>query len=68
MASLDITIKSRLKRPQKILVEMNVDRFERLAAGLGFFSSDFLKSLGKAEKDYQNGRIKKIKSLRELRK
>jgi len=68
MASLTITIKPRLNRPRKILIEMDADKFERLAANLGFFSSEFLESMTKSERDYKAGRIKKIKSLKELRK
>lgn len=67
MSSLAITIKPNVGR-KKILVELDVDKFERLAANLGFFSADFLKSLDKAEKDYRTGRVKKISSLKELRK
>jgi len=66
MASLTITIKPR-KKEKKIIIEMDLDKFERLAASLGFFNPEFLKSLKKAEKDYKAGRIKKIKSLKELR-
>ena len=68
MASLTITIKPRLNHPQKILVEMDADKFERLAANLGFFSKEFLKSLDRAEKDYNAGRFRTLKSLKELRK
>ena len=68
MASLTITIKPRTNHSRKILVEMDADKFERLAADLGLFSPKFLKSLNRAEKDYKAGRIKKIKSLKELRK
>jgi len=68
MASLTITIKPRTNQAKKILVEMDVEKFERLAADLGFFSPEFLKSLDRAEKDYRAGRFKKIKSLKELRK
>jgi len=68
MASLTITIKPRTNQAKKILVEMDVEKFERLATDLGFFSPEFLKSLDRAEKDYRAGRFKKIKSLKELRK
>jgi len=67
MANLSITIIPKTKQ-RKILIEMDADRFEKLAASLGFFSDEFLESLRKAEKDYKAGRIKKIKSLKELRK
>jgi len=68
MASLTLTIGSQVKNPKKILVEMDFEKFERLAANLGFFNQDFLKSVDLAEKDYKNGRIKKIRSLGELRR
>jgi len=68
MASLTITIKPRANHPRKILIEMDSEKFERLAANLGLFNPEFLKSLERAEKDYKAGRIKKIKSLKELRK
>ena len=64
MASLELTIK---KRNNRVLVEMDAERFEKLAADFGFFSEDFLKSLERAEKDAKAGRVRKIKSLRELR-
>lgn len=67
MPSLNITIKKPINSGRKILVEMDADKFERLAANLGLFSLDFLKSLDRAERDYKLGRVKKIKSLKELR-
>lgn len=67
MASLTVTIKPRTNRGKKFLIEMDADKFERLAANLGFFSSEFLRSLDKAEKDFKAGKVKKIKSLKELR-
>ncbi|MFQ5661827.1 MAG: hypothetical protein ACE5F2_01060 [Candidatus Paceibacteria bacterium] len=66
MSSLAITIKS-TKRPKKILIEMDANKFEKLAGDFGFFNPDFVKSLDRAERDYKAGRVKKIKSLRELR-
>jgi len=68
MASLTITIKPQLNRSKKILIEMDADKFEKLASDLGFFSSEFLESLERAEKDYKKGKIKKIKSFKELKK
>lgn len=67
MSSLTITIKPKVNH-RKILIEMDAEKFERLAASLGLFNPEFLKSLNRAEKDYKAGRIKKIKSLRQLRK
>jgi hypothetical protein len=64
MSSLELTIK---KRNNRVLIEMDADRFEKLAANFGFFSKDFLKSLEQAEKDVKAGRVRKIHSLKELR-
>jgi hypothetical protein len=68
MSSLAITIKPASKRPRKILIEMDANKFEKLAGNFGFFNPDFIKSLDRAERDYKAGKVKKIKSLRELRK
>ena len=67
MASLSIAIKPKIDHSRRILVELDAERFERLAANLGFFSAEFLKSLERAERDYKEGRVRKIKSLKELR-
>lgn len=67
MNSLTVTIKQPRNRAKKILIEMDAEKFERLASTLGFFSSNFLKSLDQAEKDCKTGKIRKIKSLKELR-
>ena len=50
-----------------MLIEMDADRFEKLAADFGFFSKDFLQSLEQAEKDVKAGRVRKIQSLKDLR-
>jgi hypothetical protein len=68
MASLTITIKPHANHHKRILVEMDVEKLERLASALGLFNPEFLKSLDRAERDYKGGRIKKIKSLKELRR
>jgi len=67
MVSLNITIKQGKNRSKK-MVEFDVDEFERLAAALGMFNPDFLKSLAKSEKDYKEGRFTEFKSLKDLRK
>jgi len=67
MASLAITIRPKTRKRQRFVVELDVNRLERLAAGLGFFSYEFLKSLTRAESDYRGGRIRRIKSLAQLR-
>ncbi|MEK7664166.1 MAG: hypothetical protein AAB340_01840 [Patescibacteria group bacterium] len=68
MTSLHITIKQNKKRPKKTIVEFDADQFERMAATFGFFNPDFLKSLEESERDFREGRFRKIKSLRDLRK
>jgi hypothetical protein len=64
MATLEVTIK---KKNNRVVVEMDADRFEKLAADFGLFSEDFLNSLGRAERDVKAGRLTKIKSLKQFR-
>lgn len=64
MATLEVTIK---KKNNRVVVEMDAKRFERLAADFGLFSRDFLTSLARAERDVKAGRLTKIKSLRDVR-
>lgn len=54
------------KKATTFNIEMDVDRFERVAAALGMFGSDFLHSLDQAEKDIKAGRVHKHTSLREI--
>ena len=68
MPSLKVKIRSSRKQRKKFTVEVDANKFERLAADFGFFNPEFLKSIERAEKDYKMGRAKKINSLRELRK
>lgn len=65
MNTLPITIKK--NNSQDITIKMDASKFERLAANFGFFNPDFLQSLSRSEKDFKNGSVKKIKSLKELR-
>jgi len=67
MSSLTLTIKKDNGQKRRILVEIDAGQFERLAAQFGFFGDDFLRSIDQAEKDIRAGRIRKVKSLRELR-
>lgn len=53
---------------RKVVVEMNADRFERLGAALGLFRQEFLYSLGRAEREAARGKLRPLKSLRELRR
>jgi len=67
MVSLNITIKQKNKRSRKTVVEFDADQFERMAAAFGFFNPEFLKSLDRAEKDIKAGRVKRLRSLKDLR-
>lgn len=68
ISNLEVKIKpKRLNSSKKFLVEIDAEKLERLAAVLGLFSSNFLESLDKAEKDYKASRTKKIKNLKALR-
>jgi hypothetical protein len=51
----------------KFHVELDIDKFERLADILGLYNPDFLNTLDRSEKDYREGRYRKVKSLKELR-
>lgn len=67
MVSMNITIKDGKNRKHRAMVELDADKFEKLAAIFGLFNPDFLKSLAKAEKDIKAGRITKLRSLKDLR-
>lgn len=65
MPKLPLTIGP--KKAGTFQIEIDADRFERLAAGLGLFGKDFLKSLDRAEADIRRGRVNRLQSLRDLR-
>ena len=67
MGQIAITVKP-IGKGRKVIVELDANRLERLASNLGFYSSDFIKSVERAEKDYRAGRVKKVSSLRHLRR
>lgn len=52
---------------RKIIVEMDIDKFEKLAAGLGFFQSEFLKSVARAEREIVQKKTRGLRSLKDLR-
>ena len=69
MNSLSFTIKPKgasSRQSRKIIMEMDANRLERLAADFGMLNPDFLKAVEQSERDYKAGRFRKIKSLREL--
>lgn len=63
---MGITIEVK-KETQKISVQMDREKFERLAASFGLFNPEFEKSVKRAEKDIRTGKTRKIRSLEELR-
>ena len=64
MATLELTIK---KKNNRVIVEMDADRFEKLATDFGLFSQDFVESLRRAERDVKAGRLTRISSLKDVR-
>lgn len=50
------------------VVEIDRDRLERLAADLGFFRPEFLKSLERAEREVAQRKTRRLQSLRSLRR
>lgn len=67
MNMLTLTMSPLIKRARKVRVEFDAERFERLAAGLGFFSSQFVASVDRAEKEIAEGKTKRLRSLKDLR-
>jgi hypothetical protein len=65
MATITVERKPRSKR---IIVEIDADKLERLAASLGLLSSSFLDSVSRSEKEIALGKIKRLRNLRELRR
>ncbi len=53
----------RSTKNKKLVLELDADRLERLAAAFGFFNPDFLASVARAEADYRAGRTHRIRSL-----
>ena len=64
MATLELTIK---KKSNRVAIEMDADRFEKLAADFGLFSEDFMESLRRADRDVKAGRLTRIRSLEDVR-
>jgi hypothetical protein len=65
MATITVERKPKSKR---IIVEIDADKLERLAASLGLLSSSFLDSISRSEKEIALGKTKRLCSLRELRR
>lgn len=65
--TLPLSIRTR-GNGRRFIVELDADRMERLAAGLGLFRNEFLESLKRAEREVAGGNVKRLQSLRSLRK
>jgi len=65
MATITVGRKSHSRR---IVVEIDADKLERLAASLGLLSSSFVDSISRSEKEIALGQTKRLRSLRELRR
>ena len=63
MYTLPVTI-SKLKR--KLHIEVDADKFERLATIFGLFNKNFLQSVDNAEEEYSSGDVEQISSLKDL--
>jgi hypothetical protein len=69
MASLPVKLHASSRARRRTLrIEVDAEKFERLAANFGFFGPEFLASLNRAEADVRAGRVRKISSLRALRR
>lgn len=68
MNVLTLTIRPMRKRKEKVRVELDAERFERLAAGLGFFTSEFIASVDRAEREIAEGRTRRLRRLKDLRR
>ena len=64
MATITVERKAKSKR---VVVEIDADKLERLAASLGLFSSSFLNSVSRSEKETALHKSKRLHNLRELR-
>jgi hypothetical protein len=64
MATITVEKKPKSKR---IVVEIDVDKLERVAASLGLFSSSFLDSIARLEKEIAVGKTARLRHLRDLR-
>ena len=64
-ATITLATKPKSKR---IIVEIDADRLERLAASLGLLSRSFLDSISRSEEEIALGKTKRLRSLRELRR
>ncbi len=65
MATITIEQKPRSKR---ITVHIDAEKLEQLAASFGLFSPEILESIARSEKDITQGKARRLRSLRDLRR
>jgi hypothetical protein len=58
----------RKPKSKLIIVEIDADKLERLAASLGLFSSSLLGSISRSEREIALRKTKRLRDLRELRR
>jgi hypothetical protein len=65
MATITVERKPNSRR---IVVEIDADKLERLAASLGLLNPSFLGSISRSEEEIALGKTKRLRNLRELRR
>jgi hypothetical protein len=64
MASLPITISKKTAR--RYYIEIDSSRLKRLADVFGFYNPVFVEEIDQAERDIRAGRVRKIRSFKDL--
>lgn len=59
--------RAQAKKSKKYIVEFGAETLERLAAACGWFHPEFTASIERAERDITAGRVKKLRSFKDLR-
>jgi len=65
MTTLTVTFAPNRKKAR---VEVDADKFERLAGVLGLFSPEFLTSVARSEEEIKTGKTRVLRSLKSLRR
>lgn len=66
MNTINISVREK-SATKNFSVEIDAKAFERMVALFGFFNPDFLKSIRTAERDYRAGKVRRIRSLSEIK-
>ena len=67
MNSLAITLNPTNKK-RTVSIELDAERFERLAANLGLFRKEFVASIDRAEHEISRGNVRHLRNLKDLRR